>query len=92
MQLSWYFKDFCPISIHRNDPKNSNEAILVVGDTGGSVNAFLFSSVHMALFDRPHQPAGETQGKLWGFENLGTGFKSTPLNRTYEEVCEEIYV
>lgn len=37
--------------------------MLVWGDVGGYVNALYFSSVTMALFDRPPAPAGEKQGK-----------------------------
>ena len=38
--------------------------MLVWGDVGGYVNALYFSSVTMALFDRPPAPAGEKQG-MW---------------------------
>lgn len=34
-----------------------------MGDTGGNVNAFHFTSSNIALFDRPQQPGGEGQGK-----------------------------
>lgn len=46
----------------RSNPNNVNEAMLVWGDVGGFVNAMYFSSVTMALFDRPPAPAGEKQG------------------------------
>lgn len=36
--------------------------MLCWGDVGGYVNALFFSSVTMALFDRPPAPAGEKQG------------------------------
>ena len=38
--------------------------MLCWGDVGGFVNALFFSSVAMALFDRPPAPAGEKQGQL----------------------------
>lgn len=46
----------------RSNPNNVNEAMLCWGDVGGYVNALFFSSVTMALFDRPPAPAGEKQG------------------------------
>ena len=51
------------ILVVRSNPNNSNEAIIVMGDTGGNVNAFMFTSAIIALFDRPQQTAGEGQGK-----------------------------
>ncbi len=44
------------------NPQNPNEAILVMGDTAGNVNAFVFSSTSIALFDRPHQSTSDGQG------------------------------
>ncbi|PIK52460.1 putative WD repeat-containing protein on Y chromosome [Apostichopus japonicus] len=69
MELNCQYKVFglnnTPLTMeYWNDPNNSNEAILVVGDTGGNVNAFLFSSVHIALFDRPQQPNGDAQEQI----------------------------
>ena len=49
--------------VARSNPDNSNEAIVVMGDTGGNVNAFMFTSAIIALFDRPQQTTGEGQGK-----------------------------
>ena len=49
----------------RSNPSNSNEAILVWGDTGGSVNALHFNSASIALFERPPAPAGEKQGNTY---------------------------
>ena len=46
----------------RANPENANEAIMVWGDTGGCVNAINFTSVNIALFERPPAPAGEKQG------------------------------
>ncbi|XP_071826720.1 cilia- and flagella-associated protein 337-like isoform X2 [Apostichopus japonicus] len=69
MELNCQYKVFglnnTPLTMeYWNDPNNSNEAILVVGDTGGNVNAFLFTSVHIALFDRPQQPTGDAQEQI----------------------------
>ncbi|CAG2253721.1 WD repeat-containing protein 49 [Mytilus edulis] len=51
-----------PLSLdYWSNPNNVNEAMLVWGDVGGYVNALYFSSVTMALFDRPPAPAGEKQ-------------------------------
>lgn len=47
----------------RSNPNNVNEAIIVWGDTGGYVNALHFTSVNIALFERPPAPAGEKQGR-----------------------------
>ncbi|XP_013414484.2 WD repeat-containing protein 49-like [Lingula anatina] len=43
------------------NPKNTNEAVIVWGDVGGCVNALLFSTANIALFERPTAPAGEKQ-------------------------------
>ncbi|XP_030855739.1 WD repeat-containing protein 49 isoform X2 [Strongylocentrotus purpuratus] len=54
-----------PLSMdYWSNPDNSNEAILVMGDTGGNVNAFHFTSSNIALFDRPQQPGGEGQEQV----------------------------
>ncbi|XP_070547299.1 LOW QUALITY PROTEIN: cilia- and flagella-associated protein 337-like [Ptychodera flava] len=67
----------------RNNPENSNEAILVFGDTGGFVNAFMFVSANIALFDRPPQPAGEQEQTTYvDFKKLLKGrFKTCRLVR-----------
>lgn len=54
----------------RSDPSNPNEAILVWGDTGGSVNAIHFTSANIALFERPAAPAGEKQGNYKMVKNI----------------------
>nr|XP_006816071.1 PREDICTED: WD repeat-containing protein 49-like [Saccoglossus kowalevskii] len=66
-----------------NDPNNSNEAILVFGDTSGRVNAFMFVSANIALFDRPAQPAGEQEQTTYvDFKKLLKGkFKTCRLVR-----------
>ncbi|XP_077981287.1 cilia- and flagella-associated protein 337-like isoform X2 [Glandiceps talaboti] len=66
-----------------NNPDNSNEAILVFGDTGGYVNAFMFVSANIALFDRPPQPAGEQEQTTFvDFKKLLKGrFKTCRLVR-----------
>ena len=51
--------------VHRGNPQNPNEAILVMGDTAGNVNAFVFSSTSIALFDRPHQSNSDGQGNCF---------------------------
>ncbi|XP_071492952.1 cilia- and flagella-associated protein 337-like [Diadema antillarum] len=65
VQYRVYGLEHTPLSMdHWSNPKNSNEAILVMGDTGGHVNAFHFTSANIALFDRPQQPGGEGQEQI----------------------------
>ncbi|XP_071942088.1 cilia- and flagella-associated protein 337-like isoform X2 [Antedon mediterranea] len=72
-----------PLSMdYWSDPENANQATMVLGDTGGFVYAFLFQSVNIALFDRPHQPAGESQEQtiMVDFRKLQKGkFKNCRL-------------
>ncbi|XP_041458844.1 WD repeat-containing protein 49-like isoform X1 [Lytechinus variegatus] len=65
VQYRVYGLEHTPLSMdHWSNPDNSNEAILVMGDTGGNVNAFHFTSTNIALFDRPQQPGGEGQEQV----------------------------
>ncbi|XP_033126562.1 WD repeat-containing protein 49-like isoform X2 [Anneissia japonica] len=72
-----------PLSLdYWSDPENANQATMVLGDTGGFVYAFLFQSVNISLFDRPHQPAGESQEQtiMVDFKKLHKGkFKNCRL-------------
>ncbi|CAH1788695.1 unnamed protein product [Owenia fusiformis] len=54
--------DHTPLCLdYWSNPENINEAIITWGDTGGCVNALHFTSVNIALFERPPAPAGEKQ-------------------------------
>ncbi|XP_064596054.1 WD repeat-containing protein 49-like isoform X2 [Liolophura sinensis] len=54
--------EYTPLCLdYWSNPNNVNEAIIVWGDTGGYVNALHFTSVNIALFERPPAPAGEKQ-------------------------------
>ncbi|XP_071788999.1 cilia- and flagella-associated protein 337-like isoform X2 [Asterias amurensis] len=64
-QYRVYGLEHTPLSMdYWSNPNNSNEAIIVMGDTGGNVNAFMFTSAIIALFDRPQQTAGEGQEQV----------------------------
>ncbi|XP_022090760.1 WD repeat-containing protein 49-like isoform X1 [Acanthaster planci] len=64
-QYRVYGLEHTPLSMdHWSNPNNSNEAIIVMGDTGGNVNAFMFTSAIIALFDRPQQTTGEGQEQV----------------------------
>ena len=62
--------------VYRNSRFNDDDLILAWGDVSGMINAMVFSSASISLFDRPSQPRNQQEG-IQSYDNLEEKIKIT---------------